>query len=73
LISNKLVTKSIRVKGVPIAHLYVGTCGVVVPIGAAIANSKALKVWLENISVVCVSNIVLVDLVSKVGDIDSGV
>jgi hypothetical protein len=58
---------------VPIAHFNISTSGIVVPISATISNSKAFKVRFKDISVISVGDIVLVDLVDKIRNIDSGV
>lgn len=69
---NLLIEGSI-VKGVPVAHVHVGRGGVILPVSDTIANSEALKVGLEDGVVFSVSSVMLVDVVSHVGHVDSSI
>ena len=57
----------------PVCHFNIGTVGVVVPVGATVSNGKAFEVRLKYILVVSVGNVILVNLPSQIGDINTGI
>lgn len=73
LFSFKLFHKLFTVERVPVTHF--NPCGVtvVLPVGNTVTNCETLKVRLENSRILGISDVVLVDVVSKVRYVDAGV
>lgn len=71
--AQQFISHFVAVKGVPVCHFNIGTVGVVVPVGATVSNGKAFEVRLKYILVVSVGNVILVNLPSQIGDINTGI
>lgn len=57
----------------PVTHLNESWGSVVGPVGNTVSDSKALEKGFENSVILTVSSVVLVNVISHVGDIDSTV
>jgi hypothetical protein len=58
---------------VPVTHLNESWGSVVSPVGYTVSDSKALEKGFEDSVILTVSSVVLVNVISHVGDIDSTV
>jgi len=58
---------------VPVAHINVGSVCVISPVSDTISYCETFQVRLEDFGVICVFLIVLVDVVGKIGDVDTSV
>ena len=71
---NEFVVHLLVHKGVPVGHVDESSCSIVLPVGDTVSDGETLKVWLECVRVVLLSLlVVLVDVISEVRNVDSGV
>ena len=71
--SDELIVELLANKGVPVAHVDISSVGVVLPVGDAITDGETLKVRLEDGIIISVLLVVLVNIVGKVGDVDTSI